>query len=278
MKRDKKRHITALVLAGIFLLFAGVSYGLMHEQTENPVTRGIQSLFFPVRQWINRTGRGAFAWVDSVINAKQIKEEKELLQQTLSGQQQEIDRAEYLEQENRRLRNLLDFQNKADQGNMIGCEVVSKNAGSGFLTLQIDKGTAQGISVGDPAVSHYGLVGTITEAGTNWATVTTILHPQNAVAVLVVRTEAMATVQGNLMSAHQGTLTVAQKFTDEPFSVGDVFVTNGMGGIYPKGYLVGTVTSIEKEDANGQLQVTVTPTVEFETLYAVTIIKQQTGG
>ena len=274
--RHKNRYIAALVLAGCFLLFAGVSHGLMQRQAKNPVTRGIQSLFFPVQQWINRARGGVFAWVDSCINAKKIKEEKTLLQQTLSGEQQKIKRAEYLEQENRRLRSLLEFQSSADEARMIGCEVVANNAESGFLTLQIDKGTAQGISVGDTAVSHYGLVGTITEAGTNWATVTTILHPQNAVAVLVARTEAMAIVQGNLISAYQGTLTVTQEFANEPLSVGDVLVTNGMGGVYPKGYLVGTVANLKKE--SGQVQITVTPTVEFETLYAVTIIKQQTGG
>ena len=147
----------------------------------------------------------------------------------------------------------------------------SSNWSSSFT---ISKGSASGIELGDPVITEYGVVvGQITELGTTWATVSTLVDVDMSVGAFVGDTGTSGMVVGeySFMKRNQAKLTYmadgAQIF------VGDVVLTSGSGGAFPAGLVIGTLSAV-KTESGGQLEYgVVEPGCDFSQLVQVFIIK-----
>ena len=273
MKKGNKRRVVAVVLAAVLFAFMGVSYALQRAGRANPVTHCVQTLFAPLQRGVTKGSHTLHAWIDACVNSKHYLEENQRLKREASAQEQAILQAESIKKENERLRALLQLQDGNPQFDMIGCEIIAKNDGDQFFTFQVDKGAESGIKQGDVAVVERGLVGKVTAVGKNWSQITTILHPESTVGVRVVRTESIALAQGCLMEDGQNTVILSSMLEGALPVVGDVIETSGLGGGYPKGLFVGVAAEIKRNTAQNQDFAVVRPTVEFQTLQAVMIIK-----
>ncbi len=273
MKKGNKRRVVAVVLAAALFAFMGVSYALQRAGRTNPVTQCVQTLFAPLQRGVTKGGHTIRAWMDAWVNSRHHLEENQRLKREASAQEQALMQAESIKKENERLRALLQLQDGNPQFDMVGCEIIAKNEGDTFFTFQIDKGAESGIKQGDVAVVERGLVGKVTAVGKNWAQITTILHPESAVGVRVVRTESIALAQGRLLEDGQNTLILSSMLEGALPVAGDVIETSGLGGGYPKGLFVGVAEEIKREATQNQDFVVVRPMVEFQKLQAVMIIK-----
>ena len=273
MKKGNKRRVVAVMLAAALFAFMGVSYALQHAGRANPVTQGVQTLFAPLQRGVTKGSLAIRAWVDACVNGKRHLEENQRLKRESSAQEQALLQAEAIKKENERLRTLLALRDGNPQFDMVGCEIIAKNDGDHFFSFQVDKGAESGIKQGDVAVVERGLVGKVTAVGKNWAQITTILHPESAVGVRVVRTESIALAQGHLLEGKQATLILSSVLEGALPVAGDVIETSGLGGGYPKGLFVGVAEEIKREAAQNQDFVVVRPMVEFQKLQVVMIIK-----
>lgn len=111
-------------------------------------------------------------------------------------------------------------------------------------TVTIDKGTADGLEVGMAVCNSYGVVGQITEVSLNTSTVLLIFDESSGVSAMVQSSRA----QGMLRGQADGSLRLEYVSVDSEVSVGDIIVTSGIGGVFPKGLPLGTVSSVERSD------------------------------
>jgi rod shape-determining protein MreC len=135
--------------------------------------------------------------------------------------------------------------------------------------LVIDKGSLAGVKAGMPVTAAQGLVGQVVEVAPNASKVRLITDRRSGVAVFVQRTRAPGIVQGSLEGA------LSLNFVDRTFKTrtGDVVVTSGIGGIYPKGIVVGDVTAVHDQRDEPFPELTVTsrvPIIAVEEVYVVT--------
>jgi rod shape-determining protein MreC len=135
--------------------------------------------------------------------------------------------------------------------------------------LVVDKGSLAGVKAGMAVTAAQGLVGQVVEVAPNASKVRLITDRRSGVAVFVQRTRAPGIVQGSL----EGALSLA--FVDRKFKTrqGDVVVTSGIGGVYPKGIVVGDVTTVRDERDKPFPGITVTsrvPITAVEEVYVVT--------
>lgn len=273
MKKDNKRRVVAVVLAAVLFAFMGASYALQRAGRANPVTQCVQTLFAPLQRGVTKGSRTIRTWTEACVNSKRYLEENQRLKREVSAQEQALLQAESIKKENERLRALLQLQDGNPQFDMIGCEIIAKNDGDQFFSFQVDKGATSGIKKEDVAVVDQGLVGRVTAVGKNWAQITTILHPESAVGVRVLRTETIGLAQGHLLEGNQNALILSPVLEGALPVAGDVIETSGLGGGYPKGLFVGVAEEIKRNAAQNQDFVIVRPTVEFHKLHAVMIIK-----
>lgn len=168
---------------------------------------------------------------------------------------------------NSRLRNLLDFQKNITEL-AVAAEVIGKDPSAWFKTVIIDKGQDDGLTKGLPVVMPQGIVGQVVEVANHYSKVMLILDRNSAVDALVQRTRARGVVKGE--STDQIRLDYVLRKKD--VQVGDIVVSSGLDGIYPKGLRIGLVSEVIEHEADIFHEVFITPYVDFEKLEEVLVV------
>lgn len=204
-----------------------------------------------------------------------LQQENDDLRAQVADLERQLRQAQKDSEENQRLRDLLELQSQRRDLKTVSARVTERSVSNWASTLTLTRGTSAGVAIGDCAIDEYGnLVGVVTDAGLNWCAVTTILDTTSSIGATVFRTEQVAVAQGQLglMSAGQLALT----YVDEPDKLiaGDLVVTSGLGGYYPSGLPIGTVTEL-RTDTGGLTQYAVlSPKADIGALTQVFLITE----
>ena len=151
---------------------------------------------------------------------------------------------------------------------MLPTKVVGFGAGLSFRSLLVDRGRADGVRPGQPVIHHDGVVGLVTATSGGAARSMLILDPQSSIDAIVQRSR----VRGMLRGRGTGSLDFEFATRGGDVLAGDVVLTSGLGGVYPKGLRLGAVT--EGAAARGQLlrRAQVEPGVDFGRLEQVFVM------
>ena len=199
-------------------------------------------------------------------------------QQTLSELREENERlrARNVELEEaamsvERLQGLLDLQ---DVNNLqsTAAHIISGSTDSWSSTVTIDKGSLTGVSVGMPVTSSSGVIGQIVECGPTTSTVRLITDENSSVSAML----QSSRLQGMLEGTVGDQLRLSLIPSDGSVSIGDVVVTSGLGGVFPKGLPLGEVTSVENAPGAAYLTIVVEPYAHAENNEEVLVITSLT--
>lgn len=207
---------------------------------------------------------------DSVADLQQ---ENEDLRAQVADLERQLRQAQQASVENQRLRDLLGLTAQRSDLKTVSARVAERSVENWASKLTLNRGTSAGVAIGNCAIDQYGnLVGVVTDAGMNWCAVTTILDTTSAIGATVFRTEQVAVAQGQLSLMSQGCLSLTYLENAEDLIAGDLVVTSGLGGYYPAGLSIGTVTEL-RTDVGGLTQYAViTPKADISTLTQVFLI------
>ena len=169
-------------------------------------------------------------------------------------------------QEAQRLRSLLAFRQPSYR--TVSTRVIGRDPSHWFNSLLIDRGTADGIRRNDPAVTSEGLVGHVIETSGGWARVLLILDPRSAIGVLVGRSRDAGVAEGQ----GQPILHVKYLSRDADIQPGDQVVTAGLGEIYPRGLVVGTVVDVTRGEGDLFQEALVRPGADLNHLEEMLIL------
>lgn len=168
---------------------------------------------------------------------------------------------------NERLRRLLELQQSMQQP-LIAAQVIGKDPSPWFRTIMIDKGADDGVLKGRPVINPEGIVGLVVEATAHYAKVMLITDPNSAVDAIVQDIRARGIIKGGTA----GTCSFNYVLRKHNVVVGDLVISSGMDGVFPKGLPVGQVTTIVKREAGIFQDVTIAPHVDFERLEEVMVV------
>ena len=181
-------------------------------------------------------------------------------------------RLQEVERENQRLRELLEFAETRPsfelQGGQIIARVIGRNATNFLNVAMIDLGSRHGIRVGMPVVNEQGLVGRISDVTATTSKVLLITDPTSTVNAILQASRLTGVISGEPGShpiigfLPQGT----------EIGVGEVVLTSGMGGKFPKGIHIGQVVEVWQRDVNVFQEAVVRPTVNFSQLEEVMVV------
>jgi rod shape-determining protein MreC len=147
-------------------------------------------------------------------------------------------------------------------------QVVGQDVSPWFHSVLIDRGRAEGVRSGMPVVTDRGVVGLVTATAPNASRTLLVLDAQSAVDGIVQRSRARGIVRG------QGTDRLAFEFfvRGDDVQVGDVVITSGFGGVYPKGLRLGEVIEVHAEPTRLLHQAVLRPAVDFGRLEQVFVM------
>ena len=174
--------------------------------------------------------------------------------------------------ENILLRQQLQFKRKNPGLTIRSADVIARSVARDPNNLVqyiiIDRGARDHIAKGMPVVTAQGLVGQVVAVGEQSARVLLLTDPSSSVNALVQRTRATGVVQGRL-GANPVMRYIAQ---DEDVQVGDIVLTSGLGGNFPRGQVIGQVVSVHQRDVEMFKEAEIRPTVNFNRLEMVMIV------
>jgi len=166
-----------------------------------------------------------------------------------------------------RLRKILMLKEQLDITPVIA-EVIDREHSSVFRSILIDKGTAHGLKTGLPVLSDQGIAGRITECSWHLSRIMLIVDVNSNVSALLQHSRAHGILQG------AGAAGCRLKYVSktEDVKVGDVVISSGLGGIFPKGILLGVVTAVDKKEGDFFQRIDVQPSVDFGKLEEVAVL------
>ena len=241
----------------------------------------VQNLSGIVKSPIQKVLSSAVNWFDSMYGYlyeyDSLMAENESLRSQLADAQKSARDGIEASEENTRLRKLLELREKHTDYVMESCKVVLWSSSNWSSAFTISKGSTSGIELGDPVITEYGaVVGQITELGTNWATVSTVIDVDMSVGAFVGATGNSGMVVGEYALMRDKTAKLTYLADGAQIFVGDDVLTSGSGGAFPAGLMIGTLTAVQTE-AGGQIEYgIVEPQANLDSLVQVFVIKDFT--
>lgn len=165
-----------------------------------------------------------------------------------------------LQNENKQLHALLNSKQEFSNKRMIA-EVMSLRSDPFTHQLLIDKGALDGVYLGQPVINEQGVVGQVSQVGSTTSRVLLIVDASHGIPVRVQRNDVAAIVHG---SGAWNKLNVPFVQSNADLHEGDLLVTSGLGGRFPAGYPVATVTHFNYQEGALYADVTATPVAQLD--------------
>lgn len=203
---------------------------------------------------------------------KELIAENEKLREQLASSAQAIRNAELFKQENESLASMLEIKQKRTEFEFEPALVVANDQGGYSHTLTLNKGTASGVEKRDIVMTADGIIGYVSELGTTWCKVITILDSNCELGAIITRTQDIGVAEGDFSLAVDGNCKLSFLPNDAAINSGDSVVTSGIGGVFPADLMIGHVKEIKPESHGISQYAVIEPTVDFSELENVFIL------
>lgn len=212
-------------------------------------------------------------WQDRTLNIDEIIAENEKLkQENQELKQKQID-YDKIKIENEQYEEFLSIKEENPEYEITSASVIGRDGLDKFCSFTIDVGEKHDVEVNDVVLSSVGVVGVVVETGPNYSRVATILSPSVSVACFVSSTRDTGVVCGDSLYSDDGNTVIKYLPKNTKAQVGDIVSTTGMGEVFPKDLLVGTIESIQTDTSGNYNYAVVKPASDIAEVKTVFVIK-----
>lgn len=260
--------IALVILGGLAAFTAG------NRAAVTWVEDAINTVAQPIQRFSVRASNSIIDFFERVFKTSDADRENEQLKVRIAQYEIMENELNNLRQENQRLKKLLDYADTVEEYERVTAPVIGRSQGIWFNQFTVGAGRNQGVEEDMAVINGAGLVGRVTSVSANTCKVTAIIDSTSDVSVIVERTRDYGFVRG-LLEAGGGDDTMELYFLPmgNDLVPGDVLVTSGADGVFPRGLSVGSVLEVSRssEDAEDR-DALVSPTVDFLRLEEVVIL------
>jgi rod shape-determining protein MreC len=200
------------------------------------------------------------------VGLRQVRAENEVLRRQLAEAQIALQEQKALADRTRGLEQLLELRGRSNL-RTAAAEIIAAGAVSDFRTVTIDKGTREGLRPDMAVIAPAGVVGRVVVPSASAAKVQLLIDRNAAIGALIERSRAQGVVVG------AGDEWLRMEYVSEVADVapGDLVVTSGIDGIYPKGFIIGRIETVERS-GGAYKRILVRPAVDFSSLEEVLVV------
>jgi len=230
----------------------------------------LEAVVFGVFAQVQRVASSMFSTVrhgwSGYVDLRGVRAENESLRGELAGTRIELQEQRALADRSRGLERLLGFRDSVEL-KTTAARVIAAGASPEFRTLTIDKGSGDGIRTDMAVLAPEGVVGRVVVPSGSAAKVQLLIDRNAASGAIIERSRA----QGVAVGSGDGLLRLDYVSEVADLAVGDTVVTSGIDGIFPKGFVIGKVQSVEKSGGAFK-RIVVRPAVDFNSLEDVLVV------
>ena len=264
-----RRRIIVLLAVALAIIVALSSALIRGHKAGKNVT---QSLLAPFDSALSALTRTAERFYNYVFKYESLEAENAFLKKRVATLEDEIRSIDTLQRENERLRALANLLKEHEDYDPVSAYIISWDSSNWRNTFTIGKGTNSGVSEGMCAVTEQGqVVGIVTDCGSNWATVTTILDSSLQISATLSSSGYNGIVQGAHKTDKENQLRMDYLSTEAVIRNNDQVVTTG-STLYPRGLILGYVVDAGLDGTGVAKYAVIEPAANFNALEQVFVI------
>ncbi|ABO51057.1 rod shape-determining protein MreC [Desulforamulus reducens MI-1] len=264
-----KNLILLVILVGITLLV--MRFTNLGRNQLSPMEATIKDSLSPVQGVLMGVSKNLRNGAESVASLGRLSQENKSLKDKVAELQGQLYLQEELKQENERLKTLLQYQDQYKSNfSFKTATVVGRDPGNWFGIVTLNKGSNHGIAKNMPVVTPLGLIGRIVGVSKNTSQLMLITDPRSGVGAMVQESRIPGVLEGTTSGGGETRLIHVPKDTN--LNKGQIIITSGIGGTFPKGIPVGRIVDVSNEPTGLFRTASVVPFADLHRLEEVLII------
>lgn len=278
--RDFLKSTRFKVLLGFLAFLVGIMiYAVTKGGYSVSGASFINTMTKPLRTASNSISMKVELALDKLTNAKKYYKENQELKAQIGELNKQLADYDALKAELTELRKFVVIKEQHEDFILSQpCSVIGYVTNDPFKSFIIDKGEDDGITPNCPVVTAEGLVGITVSVSADVSTVRTLLSPDLSIAAVCSASAAdSGIIEGSVLASEDGNTRLIHVSTDNKLRVGDLMVTGGTSGLFPKDYPIGTVKSIGYDSNGLSIVAEIKPCVDVTRLTSVIVITDFTG-
>ncbi|MBI3998074.1 MAG: rod shape-determining protein MreC [Armatimonadetes bacterium] len=257
--------VAILMVAALVLLTSQVR--LPERRAVGPIGSMLLAVLAPAQGVLARAGDAVARFWRLYTEIGRLRAENTRLREEVERLSGDVARLREQAQATQRLERLLAFRQQSP-GRALGARVIGRDGSQWFSVILVDRGALDGVRRNDPVVGAEGLVGRVLTVTPTTAQVLLITDARSAVGVILQQSREAGVAEG------QGQALLRLKYLSRAreIALGEVVVTAGQAGLFPRGLPVGTVVSLVREQGALYQEAAVRPAVRLDHLEEVLIL------
>jgi rod shape-determining protein MreC len=255
-------------LALILVLLLILSWQVLDQTGQNPLRDAFSRVLSPVQFAVQQVMRPFLGIIDNITRMAHMVDENRMLRQENQALRHQIILLEEARIENETLRRQLDFKSTVPNFQLLVAEVIGHDPSNMVQYIIIDRGSSDGVRRGMPVLAGQTLVGRIVEVSVNSSKVMLITDSSSSVGAMLQQTRTTGMVQGY----PGGGLVMRYISPDDEIELGDVVLTSGLGGNFPKRLVIGQVAAVRHTDVEMFQEADIVPAVNLRDLEMVMVL------
>lgn len=269
--RDRPVIMIAIVIVVLIIL----AFATANSSQAVPGESFIGSVISPFQSIVTSVVNSITGWIEHIFSVDDEGAELIALRERVMQLESDASLINDLKLENERLRTIANYYDENPQLEMVTARVIGKSPGYWINTLVINIGRNKGIEKDMPVITPQGLVGRVLEVGANWSKVISIIDSQSSVGGIIERTRDNGIVRGTIQENNSDGLCAMYYLPFENDLVpGDKVLTSGLGGLFPKGIVIGEVIEVSRPKDEVERTAVIKPTAKLNNIEEVMVIKK----
>jgi rod shape-determining protein MreC len=261
-----------LMLALVLGLVSVLGMILDRVEVLAPVRNAVLQVTTPIQWAVTRVASSVGDTVTMFQDLGSLRDQNQALTQEVADLRARVVRLQEAEIENRALREELGFKQGYPAYDLLPAEVVGRDPSNFLQYLQANKGSSDGVRAGTVAVVPNGLLGRVVAVGANWCRILLVTDVSSSVNALLQSSRASGVASGQA----GGSLLMRYIPQGESVLLGDMVLTSGLGGNFPKGLIIGRVSQVRQKDIELFQEAQVVSLIDFQRLEVIYLIRNFT--
>lgn len=266
-----------ILLTVVVVLLAGAIAAAALASGTSPLTSAVGTVFSPLSDAAAYISEKFDNFKGGFISSRSYMDRVEELEEQVADYQSKLVDYEKLQKQVEAYEKFLGVKEKNPDFQFVAGTVIGRDAADVFGSFVLNCGSADGVAVGDPVISGEYLIGIVNETSPTSCTVLSVCDPKFSAAAYEIRTGEAGYTQTTTILGVQGILKLSGLERDTAVAEGGIVCTSGVGGVFPRGLIIGTVTTVQKEEGDISYYAEVKPEIEISEVQDAFVITDFEG-
>lgn len=265
------------MLALAVVLLAGAIAAATLAGGSSPLTSAVGTVFSPLQHACAYIADKFDGLAGGFISAGAYQDRVQELEAQVAEYQSKLVDYEKLQKQIESYEKFLGVKEKNPDFQFVAGTVIGRDSADVFGSFVLNCGASDGVSVGDPVISGEYLIGLVAEVQPTTCSVFSVCDPKVNAAAYEIRTGETGYTQTTAKLGVDGVVKLSGLLRETAVAPGGIVCTSGVGGVYPRGLIIGTVSAVQKEEGDISYYAEVKPEVEIAEVQDAFVITEFEG-